>query len=391
MPFEAADLDLGNFRSIEPVRKPPVYAAEVVAWEGVYPEYPEVSIRVEGASLDGRVVHFEVVAPWELGPEPPGKLRSSSDTTSRTFVAHSLFYLAALIGGVILARHNQRLGRGDRRGAGRLAAFVFVLAVSEWIIGERHVAVFVEEVASAYLWVARAVFAAAGAWIGYIVLEPYIRRFWPQTIITWSRLLKGNFRDPLVGRDILVGAVVGIILILVVQIDALLPSWLGLPRAVPKLPGFGYDIGELLGLRYKLGTVISLVFTAISLGLASLVSLLLLRIVVRIRWLASLLFCVLVTATLSVASSCDTFLPWLTNGALAIGLVLVLTRIGLVAAIVATFVQSVILTNPVTSDFSMWYAPSGGFAVLVAAALLLYGFTHALAGRPILSQRLIDE
>ena len=81
----------------------------------------------------------------------------------------------------------------------------------------------------------------------------------------------------------------------------------------------------------------------------------------------------------------------MTNGALAIGLVLVLTRVGLVAAIVAMFVKSVILTNPVTSDFSMWYAPAGSFAVLATVALLLFGFYHALAGQPILSQWLIEE
>jgi hypothetical protein len=37
-------------------------------------------------------------------------------------------------------------------------------------------------------------------------LEPYLRRRWPERIISWNRLLAGEFRDPLVGRDILIGS-----------------------------------------------------------------------------------------------------------------------------------------------------------------------------------------
>ena len=43
-------------------------------------------------------------------------------------------------------------------------------------------------------------------WLIYIALEPFLRRRWPHRIISWNRLLRGNLRDPLVGRDILIGA-----------------------------------------------------------------------------------------------------------------------------------------------------------------------------------------
>ena len=38
----------------------------------------------------------------------------------------------------------------------------------------------------------------------YLALEPYVRRTWPVILITWSRLVSGQLRDPLVGRDLLV-------------------------------------------------------------------------------------------------------------------------------------------------------------------------------------------
>ena len=36
-----------------------------------------------------------------------------------------------------------------------------------------------------------------------------MRRRWPQTLISWTRVLAGRLRDPLVGRDVLVGAACG--------------------------------------------------------------------------------------------------------------------------------------------------------------------------------------
>ena len=47
-------------------------------------------------------------------------------------------------------------------------------------------------------------------WLLYIALEPHLRRVWPETMIGWSRLLAGSVRDPLVGRDVLVGVLIAI-------------------------------------------------------------------------------------------------------------------------------------------------------------------------------------
>src|SRR5215471_15409890 len=49
-------------------------------------------------------------------------------------------------------------------------------------------------------------------WVLYVAVEPYVRRRWPHTLITWTRLLSGEFRDPLVGRDILIGCAGGMVL-----------------------------------------------------------------------------------------------------------------------------------------------------------------------------------
>src|SRR5580658_2498937 len=67
----------------------------------------------------------------------------------------------------------------------------------------------------------------------YIALEPYVRRRWPATLVSWSRLLAGQFRDPLVGRDIMVGCLLGAFATLLMRLEWFVPVWLGEPPAQP--------------------------------------------------------------------------------------------------------------------------------------------------------------
>jgi hypothetical protein len=42
-----------------------------------------------------------------------------------------------------------------------------------------------------------------GIW--YLALVPAVRRRWPWVMAGWNRLLECRWRDPLVGRDVLIG------------------------------------------------------------------------------------------------------------------------------------------------------------------------------------------
>ena len=45
-------------------------------------------------------------------------------------------------------------------------------------------------------------------------------------MIGWSRILAGRFSDPLVGRDLLAGSLLGTLVILVSRFEPLLSGWL---------------------------------------------------------------------------------------------------------------------------------------------------------------------
>ena len=65
----------------------------------------------------------------------------------------------------------------------------------------------------------------------YVALEPYVRRFWPDGILGWSRLLSGYVRDPRVGRDVLIGCVFAAVMTLPELAYGLAAPAAGLPAA----------------------------------------------------------------------------------------------------------------------------------------------------------------
>ena len=90
-----------------------------------------------------------------------------------------------------------------------MALFVFCAYAAARLFQADHVASFGQE-----LWLLVKVFAYPAFWAGlvwllYMALEPYARRRWPHMLIAWKRLLAGRLHDPLVGRDVLIGCLLG--------------------------------------------------------------------------------------------------------------------------------------------------------------------------------------
>src|SRR5262249_51040698 len=118
-------------------------------------------------------------------------------------------YLGILVAAIVLARRNLKNGRGDRRGAFRLAFVTVFLLVMTWLIEGNHTLT-ATELRYAVEAIARSLFVGMAIYVLYIALEPEVRRRWPGRIVSWARLLDGRFTDPLVARDILVGTLLGL-------------------------------------------------------------------------------------------------------------------------------------------------------------------------------------
>ncbi len=372
--LRAAGMDPASLTPTAPSWTPPTFADDRVAWE-VPADRDGVATRIEAAAFRGTPVYFTSVGPWTR----PERMRAFElDARLRAFQWVGVATLIALaLGAALLARHNLRLGRGDRRGALRLAVSVLALFLILWSLRAHHVPTVTE---FAYLVVAtgRALFIACLVWLVYIALEPYVRRRWPASIVSWSRLLSGRFRDPLVGRDVLIGAAAGLCWSATILIEPLLHRWLGMTEGRP-LP---VDLDALQGPHYLLANLLITPLNGIVQAMTNLLALLLLRVILRRQWAASIAWFAIAVALGVLGSDGNPLIAALLSLAGA-GLLLALyLRAGLLAASVAFWYLN--LSFVIALDLTSWYAGLSLFALLAAFAVPVYALSTALAGRPLL-------
>ena len=143
----------------QPAWTSPVYSDARAAWTGSLAERPNIPMRIEAAAYRGKPVYFELIGPWTR----PSRMEPYHETArERVFlVIFIVLFLAVLVGSAILARRNLRLARGDRRGAFRVAAFVFVAWTVAWFFGAHHVPSFLRSLSSWSSWSGGAVVPAS--------------------------------------------------------------------------------------------------------------------------------------------------------------------------------------------------------------------------------------
>ena len=225
--FKEAGFDLAAFQPAVSQWTPQREFDERRAWTGKYPEQPDIAIRVEAAAYRGKLVRFEIVEPWSKPPT----MQLDGNLGTSMFIA---IFLGVLIGSALLAVKNVRGGRSDLRGASRLALFFFALHMIRWAFEANHVAWAIGEIGlliTGGLQTALS-FSCFVGWM-YLAFEPYLRKHAPERVISWNRLLAGDWRDPLVGRDVLIGLATTAILIGLALLNHSAGLWLGYPPSDP--------------------------------------------------------------------------------------------------------------------------------------------------------------
>ena len=378
--FAAAGLDEKQFTRVEPNLTPPVFADSRAAWGGVYPENPSVRIRLDAAAANGRPVYFSLQEPWTSASALPTDIRNLEGA-----VWTMLLFVLLGVAGAVLAIRNLRLGRVDLAGATRLAGVLFLLRVVASALTADYPAGGPEFLVLITLLIAEALFLAALIWIGYAALEPHVRRRWPESLISWTRLISGRWRDPRVGRDVLIGVTTAVAVLLCIEVADHVNVRLGL------LTSLSVTTPEMLdGWRFLIGGLIERPTGAVLIAFALLLLLLVTALFVRSRRLA---MAIVVVAFLG---------PQLIGGrppaativvavAVLTTAVVMLARVGVLPLIVSLICGPALDDQPLPLALSVWYAPYGWFAAACVVALALYGFYVALAGRPLLAGSLLDD
>ena len=373
--FAEAGLDVRNFTPAGPRWVPPVNSDARAAWEGTLSDGARAPVRVEAASYAGRPVYFHLIGPWTT----PARMREAEPRAAQRLV--QIFFasviLTAIGASAWLARRNLRTGRGDRRGGFRLSLVVFFSSMLGWVLLASHVPTYAEfNLLTTTL--ALATFYAGLCWLMYVALEPYVRRKWPHRLVSWTRVLGGNWRDPLVGRDVLIGGACGMAQGLVLYSVPHAARLLGLPSGPP----IGVPLGTLTGARSLLGEFFTMHLgqAVISFGLLYLFILLLLYFVLRRGWLAALAAWLLFAVPGALANQ-NVLLGAVLWGTIFGVSFLVLTRFGLLATVASGFFFFAFMLYPLTTDLNAWYASGTIFAGALTLAVASYAFRTSLGGQ----------
>ena len=382
--LKESGLDQAQLQPVSSIWTPPHASTARAAWAGSYPNQPESKIHVEAAVFENRPVYFEIFHVWDQPAEQAVDIASPRQRALIVFLLS--VFIVVMLGSALLALRNLKLGRGDRRGAFRLAAFLLGVAFLQWVFSAHHVYAeyeainFISGLQSMLFW-------SFFFWAVYLAFEPFVRRRWPGRIVSWSRVLAGGFRDPLVGRDILIGAVFGLgVIVCSFYLTYLVPLWLG---HAPGIPWMDAPPTQLLGIRSFAFGFTQQIFAAILQPFIILFFLLLLYIILRRERLAALVLWLIASVALSLTQESVVGVPFSCLAAAMI--VWLLYRYGLLALIVAIYFVHLMIFFPITSDFSAWYATDFVLALLIALSLAGFGFYTSLAGEPLFRAARLDD
>lgn len=372
---------------------------ETRAWRISAPDALGRNLVVRASTFHGRPVHFLLTGKSldHTQPDQPNDDRPRSAALaflmSALDLAKEVLWPLTLIFAVVLAVRNVRAGRGDRQGAMRagliMFGFYFVGEVANYRLGEQHITGVLHELIGGRS-TGHALLHGCQMWIGYLALEPYVRRLWPHLLVAWVRLISGQWRDPLVGREVLVGLALGALIYLLGPIGAdALAQWLGLAN-FPPVPNWFAAVAFTAP-----ATQVYALCDAATSGLLLVLRLLLFLLVFRMLtgrvWAAIPAAMVIFTiasprwffGAFNYPESPLLFTGTAWSLVYAGVIAFALLRFGLVCALAAHVGMSLLWWTVGTTDLRDWYATPMIVMLLALALLVAYGVWTSTAGRPI--------
>jgi serine/threonine protein kinase len=385
--FAAARLDPAKFTPVAPEWSSSVMNDARAAWIGLYKDRADLPVRIEAAAFHNRPVYFQVLWPWT----PAARVAGTVPTRSRTLRSFINYAIGALvfIAALWIAHYNWKAGRADLRGATRVGMFCGAMSLVAWIFHAHHVASDAEQTLIGAA-LGNAAYVCLAYWLIYLALEPWVRRYWPQTMITWSRVVAGKWTDTVVGRDLLFGTLFGMVYVLLIA----LYEYANLRSGSPIFGEFGLD--NLNGFRVFAAYIAGLLFGEVSGSLIFLLTLFLVRAVLKKQWIVGTVWVVgWVALRFLRADFLDSRALAVTTGVfwtlLFSLLVFIILRFGFFALVVAIFVLDSVIGCFLTTDFSAWYGQSSFAIVILILAMALRGFRLSLGSRPLFSPAVLNK
>ncbi len=332
---------------------------------------PEIEAEFAGGRLRWfRLENRSALRPGTSLAKPPDR---------RVERVGALTTFAFLVGGTFVALLNIRSKRWDRRGAARLAAAVFVLCSGSVLIGGHHTFAAWAEARLTFSAIAYGASRAILSWLLYVAIEPFIRRFDPTSLVSWSRLLAGRVRDPAIGRDVLIGLAAATVLLTVISSGIAARGWSGSTLPIEPLS----QGGNPLGTPSNLAAMMRAPVVALGISLGFLLLLVIARALLRGARAAApaILWIVFVSFVFGAVGSDLGQVDRLAIAAvLATGYTYLAVRCGLLAFVVCTTTSQVPMAVTLCPDPTQWYAAATMVLGALLALLTAFGVRTSIAG-----------
>jgi hypothetical protein len=166
------------------------------------------------------------------------------------------------------------------------------------------------------------------------------------------------------------GGVIGVAIVLIFQINVLLPHWISWPLSIPIIPEDMHGLVHWVGFRYLLALIVLTLAKAIWVSLILLLLMLLSRMLVPVAPLATLVFLIVSVAVFTLSSDAMRAFPWITSALVCMSLAFLLQRFGLVAAVASLFTVYLLTNAPMTLNLQVWYISSTAVVLAVLIGFL---------------------
>jgi serine/threonine-protein kinase len=371
----ATGFQIDRTKPVAPFRTPTPAYDEIHAFEAITDGVLKLPVQVQYSAHRGYLTSFHVKYPWTVFPPEGPPVKSLGARLREGFLVAGL--LVFFFYCFTLAWRNWKSGRADRRGALVVAVVFLALQIVAYLAG-LHVNY---EVYMFYFFLnslGGLLVSSALMYFLYLALEPALRSRWPQSIVTWSRVLGGRWTDPQVGAHLLMGAGVGVFLSLFFLAQSWYQYW-----SSGTLASAGNSM--LGGPPNWISQIAGLIDNAIRAGLVIFFAIFGLKVLFKRDWLVILVGCVILPIQeSSLATSNQLWIDLPIYIAVYAIIFFALMRFGLLAAVTGFVYVNAIGRIPCNNDFTTWYMPNA-----VALMVFLIGLAFFFFWRSLGDQKLV--
>ncbi|MEZ5346464.1 MAG: serine/threonine-protein kinase [Pyrinomonadaceae bacterium] len=387
--FAEAGLEIDKFREVEPKWNPPFLADENKQWEGAMADFPDIPLRINGSSLYGKPIEFNVTPPWH---EPAGDIQQKITQTviPTGFIFYFVILILVLFASILLVRYNLKKGSGDLKGAVKLAVFIFAAVLLFKILTADWRPDFENLLNRSFALFAASLSTPLTVFVVYLAVEPLIRKRWTEVLVSWNRLLRGEFRNPMIGRDILVGFFLSVCTAILCFCSAY-GRFLMNPDSIVE-PFRIRNSLYLNGITSSVGSLLEIIPVVVTGAFVTLFVLLIFSLLLKKRWMAisaTFAFFVLTALPDAISQNDWLFLVYAVFGGV-FGLFAVL-RFGFMALIAFIFMNVLNSVTTNTYDPSSFYFPTTIMLFALVFGIAFYAFFISIGGQPIFSGKVLEK